>query len=184
MTPTEQAPHPRSDGETRTRTRAAAVVADLAERLADPRSVEELATAPGNMRPVHEGPHLPIWEPVCLTDGYPAVALLYAELAHAEPAYRRIAHAHLARAAAQASQARVAGLYNGHVALAFAASRAARPGEYASILTSIDSHLAAQVPARLRPEWERIEAGRSGAPFVAYDVIGGVTGVGRHLLDR
>ncbi|NUR93026.1 MAG: lanthionine synthetase C family protein [Nonomuraea sp.] len=184
MTPAEQPPQPRGEGEIRTRTRAAAVVADLAERLADPASVAGSATAPGNTRPVPGGARLPIWDPVSLTDGYPAVALLYAELAHAEPGYRRVAHAHLSHAAAQASQARVAGLYTGHVALAFAASRAARPGEYATVLTSIDGHLAAQVPARLRLERERVEAGRAGPPFAAYDVIGGVTGVGRHLLDR
>ncbi|MCP2353245.1 hypothetical protein HD597_000265 [Nonomuraea thailandensis] len=167
-----------------TQARAAAVVADLAERLADPGSVAERATAPGNRRPVPGHGRVPIWGPMGLTDGYPAVALLYAELAHTDPAYRRVAHEYLTHAAAESGQARLSGLYNGPLALAFAASCAARPGEYNKILTSIDEHLAVQVPARLRPEWERIEAGIPGAPFETYDVIGGVAGVGRHLLDR
>ncbi|MGI5269162.1 lanthionine synthetase C family protein [Nonomuraea sp. CA-218870] len=184
MTPAtgQEATHTGSAGATRAR--AAAVVTDLARRLADPAFVAGRAAAPDNLRPTPDGAGLPIWEPVCLTDGYPAVALLYAELAHDDPACRRVAHAYLAQAAAQAAHAPLGGLYSGHTALAFAASRAARrPGEYARLRTSIDERLTAEVQARLRPEWQRIEDGRAGTSFAAYDVIGGVTGVGRYLLD-
>lgn len=185
MTPTEQVARPRIGVDAGTRARAVAVVADLAERLADPGLVAERASAPDNTRSVPGGPRIPIWDPMSMTDGYPALALLYAELAHTDSAYRWVAHDYLTRAAAVAAQAQTVGLYSGYVALAFAASRAARrPGEYAKLLAPIDEHLAAWVPARLRPEWERIEAGRAGTTFLAYDVIGGVTGLGRHLLDR
>ncbi|MGI5292078.1 lanthionine synthetase C family protein [Nonomuraea polychroma] len=185
MTPTEQAAHPRIGVDAGARARAAAVVADLVERLADPALVAERASAPDNTRSMPGGTRIPIWDPVSMTDGYPALALLYAELAHTDPAYRRVAHEYLTQAAAEAAQSQTLGLYSGYVALAFAASRAARRlGEYAKLLTPIDEHLAAWIPARLRPEWERIEAGRAGTTFVAYDVVGGVTGVGRHLLDR
>ncbi|MFC4117035.1 lanthionine synthetase C family protein [Nonomuraea zeae] len=168
-----------------TRARAAAAVAELAERLADPSFVAEHATARDNTRPLPDGTRMPIWHPTSITDGYPALALLYGELAHTDIAYRWVAHEYLTHAAAEVAQAHASGLYTGYVALAFAASRARRrPGEYAKILKSVDEHLAAWVPAQLRPEWERIEAGRAGTPFVAYDIISGVTGVGRYLLDR
>ncbi|MFC7723157.1 lanthionine synthetase LanC family protein [Nonomuraea recticatena] len=185
MTPTETAAPPHGEQDTGTRAKAAAVVADLADRLADPRSVAERAAAPDNTRPLSDGTRLPVWHPVSITDGYPALALLYAELAHTDAAYRKVAHGHLRQAAAEAAQTQTAGLYVGPFALAFAASRAVRrPGEYASVLTRLDERAATWVPDWLRPERERIEAGRAGTDFMTYDVVTGVTGVGRHLLDR
>ncbi|TCO62193.1 lanthionine synthetase C family protein [Actinocrispum wychmicini] len=156
------------------RVRAEAVVEDVARRLADPAVVAAvtIALSPGR------------WAALSLSDGYPATALLFAELAHQDPAYRAVAHQHLAIGSA-AGNASTRGLYVGAGALAFAAARAAgKAGAYADMLSTLDHHLAMWVARKLRPEWERMSAGRPGTEFATYDVVTGVTGVGRHLLDR
>src|SRR5439155_836926 len=77
------------------------------------------------------------------------------------------------------------GLFAGPTALAFAAATAARrPDEYAGVLATLDERIAGWVLPRLRAEWERIDAGRAGTVFGAYDVVSGATGVGRYLLNR
>lgn len=155
------------------RTRAEAVVEDVARRLADPVSVMAVT--------VERSPDR--WTPLSLVDGHPATALLFAELACADPAYRTMAHRHLAMGA-QAEPA-VRGLYAGAGALAFATARSVRrSGDYAGVLSTLDDLVGAWVARRLRPEWERMAAGTVGTTWAAYDVVTGVTGIGRHLLDR
>lgn len=162
------------------RSRAEAVIAAIADRLADPAKVAATMVAADEAR----GSGQERWVPQSLTDGFPATALLFAELAHTDSGYRRVAHSHLAAGAA-ATGIPVHGLYIGPGALGFAAARAARkPGEYGGLLTTVDEQLATWVRRRLEPEWERIAAGRAGTAFSAYDVVTGVTGVGRHLLGR
>ena len=155
------------------RTRAEAVVEDVARRLADPVSVLAVTVerSPGR------------WAPLSLTDGHPATALLFAELACADPGYRTVAHRHLAMGAKEEPVVR--GLYAGAGALAFATARSARrPGDYAGVLSTLDDLAGSWVARRLRPEWERMAEGTVGTEYAAYDVVSGVTGVGRHLLDR
>ncbi|GIJ60072.1 lanthionine synthetase C family protein [Virgisporangium aurantiacum] len=160
------------------RSRASAIVADVAERLADPTAVAAF----------HRGSSGQFFA-LSLADGYPALALLYAELGHTDRAYRRTAHAHLTAATGEGAGTITNGpdasLYYGSAALAFAASRAAhRPGEYAGLLTPLDERIAAGVTKALAPERERMAAGRAGTAFARYDVISGAAGVGRYLLDR
>jgi len=164
-------------------TAAAAIVAELSERLADHAVVR--MTAERNTLISPDGSRQPSWSALSLADGYPALALLYAELGHRDPWYRKIAHTYLGRAVANATDAPPEGLYAGPVALAFAASCAARrPGEYRGLLEPLDRSIDAWVPARLRDEWERLDAGRAGSTFGFYDVVTGLTGVGRYLLRR
>ncbi|GIF73575.1 lanthionine synthetase C family protein [Asanoa siamensis] len=164
---------------------AAAIVSDLAARLADHEAVATVMTAQDNARKLVDGSAPVFWSDLSLADGYPALALLYAELGHLDPGYRRVAHAYLEQAATRLTEAPPGGLYAGSVALAFAASCAAqRPTDYAGILEPLDRSLAAWVPARVGVERVRIEAGLPGTTFASYDVIGGMTGVGRYLLNR
>jgi lantibiotic biosynthesis protein len=157
------------------RSRASAIVAEVAERLADPAAF-------------HEEPVTHVLA-LSLAEGYPSLALLFAELGHADSGHRRTAHAHLTSATASAATTIASGpdasLFYGSGALAFAASRAARrPGEYAGLLTPLDERIAAGVTRVLAPEWERMAAGRAGTAFSGYDVISGAAGIGRYLLDR
>jgi len=164
---------------------AAEVVAQVAARLADPVRVVEQVGAAENVRGfVALGRPAP-WHPVSLGDGYPAVALLFAELGRADPAHLPTAHRYLGLAAQEVTAAPPGGLFAGPTALAFAAATAARrPDEYAGVLATLDERIAGWVLPRLRAEWERIDAGRAGTVFGAYDVVSGATGVGRYLLNR
>lgn len=166
---------------------AATIVADLAERLADPDRVAAGTAATGR-RP---------WLATSLSEGYPGVALLYAELQHEDPRYRRVAHDYLTRAVAALATAPPVGLYAGPLAVAFATSCVARrpggerpdppgrlPTDYQAALAALDRRIAAWVPIRLRPEWRRIEAGRASGTYREYDLFTGATGIGRYLLAR
>lgn len=146
---------------------------DIAGRLTDPVSVMAVMAERSPDR----------WVPLSLTDGYPATALLFAELSYADSTYQKVTHRHLAMGAE--SDPGVHGLYVGAGALAFATARAVRKaGDHAGLLSTLDEIVGAWVARRLRPEWERMAAGTPGTEFSAYDAVTGVTGVGRHLLDR
>lgn len=168
-------------------TGAAAVVADIAVRLADPATVAARAGAPHNRRRLPDGRSASSWDPRSLALGNPGIALLYAELQHTDAAYRQLADGHLAAVVGELADAAAPppGLYNGPLAFAFAASCAAQgPHDGPPELAAIDRRAAARVPARLRPEQARIEATIAGTTFDAYDVIAGATGVGAYLLRR
>ncbi|WP_240647109.1 hypothetical protein [Streptomyces globisporus] len=59
---------------------AVRVVAEVADRLADPERVARIAGVPDNLMH-YPGDPQPVWDPLQLSDGHPGVALLYAELA-------------------------------------------------------------------------------------------------------
>lgn len=176
---------PGGDNRGRTGSRARAIVDHLADRLADPAAVAARTAAGGNVPAHADDSRQTLWSPLSLGDGYPGLALLYAELGHVDASYRRVAHGCLGQAVAHLTSVAPGGLFAGSVALAFAAVCAARrPTEYANLLEPLDRGIAAWLPARLRDEWARIEAGRPGTRFAHYDVVTGVTGVGRYLLRR
>ncbi|MEU3710451.1 lanthionine synthetase C family protein [Streptomyces catenulae] len=152
------------------RPRAAEVAYEVAGRLAVPERLAE---------------DLPELAPLGLDQGYPALALLHAELSHGRPEFRRAAHAHLGAAAARVSGRTVQALYHGIPALALAAHAARRtPDDYAALLTRLDTALDRIVDRALEPERARLDAGRPGVPFARYDLISGVAGLARLLLLR
>ncbi|MGW0515709.1 lanthionine synthetase C family protein [Crossiella sp. NPDC003009] len=132
---------------------AGEVVAELAERLADPARVR--AKADGH------------WDPASLVEGYAGIAVLHASL----PGGHVRAHAHLLAAVGERTGSGRGGLFNGDLALGFAARIAARSAtEYRSLRAAVDAH------ARRALTWHE-----QRRPFY-YDVIGGLTGLGRYLL--
>lgn len=146
---------------------ADSVVAELARRLADPAAT---------YGPDGSG---------SLLDREAGVALLFAELGHADPGYRRVAHAYLAAANRRVRADGRHALFDGLPALAFAASCAVqREGEYASLLAGLDASVLEIARARLGAERERLAAGVPAADVTAFDVISGLTGLGRYLLRR
>jgi hypothetical protein len=162
-----------------------AIIDSLADRLADHAFVVAGMTADDNAVTQQDRSPRQHWGALSLAEGYPAMALLFAELSHRNERYRRVAHTYLSHAVAHLAQAPPGGLYAGPVAVAFAASCAVRrPADYAKLLEPLDRSIAAWVPRRLAAERERIEAGRPGTTFASYDVITGMTGVGRYLLRR
>ncbi|MFI7098924.1 lanthionine synthetase C family protein [Streptomyces sp. NPDC050161] len=153
------------------RERAAQVVAGVAERLADPQRVAATAD---------------VWHPLGLSEGYPGAALLFAELAHHDPAHRATVHAHLAAAAGGLPGSDGDGLYAGAPSLAFAAHTARRaPDDYAGLLRSLDAGLDRIVRNRLAAERARRAAPQDGTAFHHdVDLIRGTTGLTRLLLAR
>ncbi|GAA3597895.1 lanthionine synthetase C family protein [Nonomuraea rosea] len=174
LTPTDQ-----------TQRRAAAgIVAEIADRLAEPDRVAGIAGAPGNLMR-YPGDPQPVWDPLSLSDGHPGVALLFAELAAQAPELRGRAHAHLSAALAGGLRLLPQSLFNGMVALALAGHNAATAsGGYATMLEGLDRHIIDQVRQRARADRERLCAGAPVGAWSRYDVLGGTAGIGRYLLAR
>ncbi|MFJ9846712.1 lanthionine synthetase C family protein [Kitasatospora sp. NPDC101155] len=156
-------------------------VETVAQRLRDPERLAAVVSAPGNADPVTgRSP----WSAVSLGEGHVGIALLYARLARRDRAWRQVTHAHLSSAVSRSGGGAAAdSLYLGAPALAFAVrSAVAGPGDYAGLLAAVDRRVEARVRALLGLERERLAAGREGPAMAAYDVIGGLTGLGRYLL--
>ncbi|MFJ6381390.1 lanthionine synthetase C family protein [Kitasatospora sp. NPDC092039] len=164
--------------------RAAHIVAELAERLADPDGVAARATAEGNVDHLPgRAEQTPPWAPLGLAEGHPGVALLFAELADSIGGLRAAGHAHLRAAAAGLAGPQPTGLFAGPASLAHAARLARhRPGDYASLLDSLDAWIADRLRSLLTVERQRLDAGRAGVRLSAFDVISGTAGLGRYLL--
>lgn len=163
------------------------VVHAVAERLATPEDLVRTATAAGNVAVLRTGPPRPPWEPLSLDEGHPGVALLFATLARGDHRFRAAAHDHLAASLPYAHRPDVgiAGIYQGLPALAFAANAAAmRPTDYGKLLSTLDEVVAARAATLVHRESERLDAGVAGVPLASYDVISGLSGLGRYLLHR
>lgn len=175
-TPTDRVPAHRAAAEQ--------VVAEVAERLAEPERVAEIAAAPDNLMH-YPGDPRPVWDPLLLSDGHPGVALLFAELAAVTPAARVPAHAHLSSALASGIRLLPQSLFGGMVALAFAGhTAAAAAGGYRGMLTGLDRHITDQALGRARADVARVAAGEPVGAWDRYDVLGGTAGIGRYLLAR
>ncbi|MFF4187597.1 lanthionine synthetase C family protein [Streptomyces sp. NPDC001691] len=156
------------------------LVASLAERLADPVALAARVMAA-------ETPELAetrsLWHPQSLADGHAGVGLLFAALAHDEPEYAKAAHAHLTAAVTGVRRPAREGLYAGLPAVAFAARTAiTRPGEYAALLAQLDTQAALLARRLVEEDAPRVAAGTAGARMSGYDVVAGLSGLGRLLL--
>ncbi|WP_306338030.1 lanthionine synthetase C family protein [Streptomyces sp. KL118A] len=155
-------------------------VALLAERLTDPVALAERVT---RARTPEAAATRSPWHPQSLADGHPGVALLLASLAHTDPAYGRATHAHLTAAVTGVRRPAREGLYAGLPAVAFAARTAVdRPGAYAGLLTRLDAQVALVVRRIVEADAPRVAAGEAGARMYGYDVVAGLSGLGRLLL--
>ncbi|MFG3407056.1 lanthionine synthetase C family protein [Streptomyces sp. NPDC048142] len=188
-TPTDRTPAAGSPTPTPTpgpahREAAARIVAEVADRLADPERVARIAGVPDNVMH-YPGDPQPVWDPLHLSDGHPGVALIHAELAAADPGLRGRAHAHLSAALAAGIRLLPQSLFGGMVALAYAGHTAAvGSGGYAAMLAGLDRHIVDQAGTRARADLERARAGQPAAAWSRYDVLGGTAGIGRYLLAR
>ncbi|QDQ09254.1 lanthionine synthetase C family protein [Streptomyces spectabilis] len=156
------------------------LVARLADRLADPAALAARVTAA-------ETPELAetrsLWHSQSLADGHAGVALLFAALAHGEPGYAKVAHAHLSAAVTKVSRPAREGLYAGLPAVAFAARTAVtRPGAYGGLLAKLDGQVALLARRLVEEDAPRVAAGTAGARMAGYDVVAGLSGIGRLLL--
>ncbi|ALG08300.1 lanthionine synthetase C family protein [Kibdelosporangium phytohabitans] len=160
------------------------IVTELTDRLADPAWVAATTDAPGNALRT-DTQDITLWTPAGLSDGHPALALLYAELSAGDAALREHAHAHLQAALASTAPRPGGGLFGGLTALAFAAhAAAAESGGYQTMLTQLDQAISRECRALAARDRARIADGQAIGGWSGYDVPVGVTGVGRYLLAR
>ncbi|MEV0278615.1 lanthionine synthetase C family protein [Streptomyces sp. NPDC050610] len=163
------------------RARARHTVADLAQCLADPETVARTALANSAHDPADR------WSSSSLAEGHPGVALLFAELAHTKTGapHRDTVRAHLAIGTTGLRAYPDDGIFTGVPAIIFAAHAARHaPHDYATLLRRLDPVLDRRVRALLDAEDQRLTAKRPGVSPRSYDVISGVTGLGRVLLAR
>ncbi|BCJ44145.1 hypothetical protein GCM10010168_09580 [Actinoplanes ianthinogenes] len=160
--------------------RAREAVLLVADRLADPDTVAAIADDDGNREPIFNAS---LWGPLTLSNGLPGVALLYAELARTDARWLSVAHRHVQRAAQLMSSSPARGLHAGPAALLTAAQSCAAAtgsGQYATLRRNLAGWLATDQQRRLDEFAARTD---HGVPWAAYDVINGMSGTGRLLLD-
>ncbi|MEU0273323.1 lanthionine synthetase C family protein [Streptomyces sp. NPDC006307] len=161
-----------------TAVRTAQAVELVAERLADPDRVAAVASRDDNRDPVYDAV---MWGPLTLANGLPGTALLYGELARADEAWRPVAHRHLAAAGRAMGAAPSRGLFSGPAALLAAAQTCAGPeGHYAGLRRKLAAWLAEDQLDRLAVFRTRTGP---GVDWAAYDLINGLSGTARLLLD-
>ncbi|MFJ8846208.1 lanthionine synthetase C family protein [Streptomyces cyaneofuscatus] len=156
------------------------VAAQVFERLADPVATAADTRVPGAASPA--ALREPLWSDLELSSGYPGVSLAFTGRGRPDAEGAARAHAYLARsmqAMAAASHA-PAGIYTGPGAVAFAVLVAHRAtGGYRSALDRLDDYQRRLI-RRALPEVGDEPTATNGA----YEVVRGMSGIGRHLLAR
>ncbi|MFE1755525.1 lanthionine synthetase C family protein [Streptomyces anandii] len=166
------------------RSAAADLVIETAKKMTSPAALEEIVLSRGGRVPSNDGDSRPMWEPLSLAYGFPGVTLLYAELGHHDPYFRDVAHEYLRAAAPHAIRAPVGGgLYSGLTSFAFSARIAAhRPKDYSVLRARADTRVG-NFASQYSSQYKRALAdGSQARAFHSFDVINGMSGVGRHLL--
>lgn len=160
-----------------------AVVRTLAERLRAPASIHAAVQAAQQQTDHPRSVH---WRAEGLWQGHAGLAVLWSQLDRAWPdeGWDTVAHEHLRLAAAAIEQRDRPefGLSRGLGGLAAAALLASRHGtRYERLLVSVEHVLRTEVATAVAALAGR---DRSGVPTSAFDVISGLSGVGRYLLLR
>ncbi|MEU9116770.1 lanthionine synthetase C family protein [Streptomyces sp. NPDC048483] len=156
-------------------------IALVAERLADPGHTAAVASRDDNRDPVYDAV---MWGPLTLANGLPGTALLYGELARTDDTWRPVAHRHLAAAGRAMASAPGRGLFSGPAALLAAAQTCAgREGHYGSLRRGLATWVAEDQTERLGAFRARAREGGTGVDWAAYDLINGLSGTARLLLD-
>ncbi|MFI9625609.1 lanthionine synthetase C family protein [Streptomyces sp. NPDC052042] len=157
------------------------VVDLVAERLADPERIAAVASRDDNRDPVYDAV---MWGPLTLANGLPGTALLHGELARTDEARRRVVHRHLASAGRAVATVPSRGLFSGPAALLAAAQTCAGPeGHYRSLRKRLAAWVAEDQSERLRIFRAHARENGPGVDWAAYDLINGVSGTTRLLLD-
>ncbi|MFD5283940.1 lanthionine synthetase C family protein [Streptomyces rubrogriseus] len=162
------------------RERAGAVSAEILDRLADPAATMAATRIPA--RAADDGVAEPIWAELTLGSGSPGLALAFAGASRDAARQVPRAHAYLTAGtrAVSGRPGTAGGVFKGPGALAFAVLLAHRTtGGYVSALQRFDAYQRDLVRTVLPPVEDR------PLPTIGhYEVVRGLTGVGRYLLAR
>ncbi|MBT3164744.1 lanthionine synthetase C family protein [Streptomyces sp. Vc74B-19] len=170
------------DGDTTVslRERAGVVSGEILDRLADPAATIAATRIPAEA--ADDGRAEPVWAELTLGSGSPGLALAFAGAARDAARQVPRAHAYLTAGTRAVSGGSVAasGIFKGPGALAFAVLVAHRTtGGYVSALERFDAYQRDLVRTVLPPVEDR------PLPTIGqYEVVRGLTGVGRYLLAR
>ncbi|PWV48519.1 lanthionine synthetase C family protein [Nocardiopsis sp. L17-MgMaSL7] len=170
------------DQRARTGERAVRAIEQVAERLADPERTARIAGREDNREPLFGAS---VWAPATLSHGHPGVALLYAELSVHDERWARAAHEHVRAATELLPSSPSSGLFGGpaSVLAAVQACTQRAPGRYRTLRRKLVAWLCDHQQTRVQQATARRDAGEPGVAAEAYDVIKGLSGTGRILLD-
>ncbi|SDW81002.1 Lanthionine synthetase C-like protein [Marininema mesophilum] len=165
------------------RKNAEQVLGVIADRLRNPEYIRKVALHPNN---VSSQAKAHPWGELSLSHGYPGTALLYGELDRFDPqaGWDQVAHQHLVamQRYLEAEGFQSISLFGGITGVAFATWSASREGErYGRLLEQLHTQIAESLRKQLRIERER-RSKEKGVLAQWYDIIVGITGVGRYLL--
>ncbi|KAA8886356.1 lanthionine synthetase C family protein [Nocardia colli] len=155
--------------------RAAEAVTLVAERLADPAAIADIAGHRDNRDPIYDAG---MWGPMTLSNGLPGIATFYAELARTSSAWSSFTHQHVQAAGAAMSSEPSRGLYAGPASLLAATQNC--EGHYPGLRRKLAAWLADDQLSRLDGFRARREPGVS---WESYDIVNGLSGTARLLLD-
>lgn len=121
-----------------------------------------------------------------LCDGLAGTALLHACLSHYEPRYAEVAALHWESTAQLIKQTRPAGVHTGRGGLAasliIGAGHLPDPERHRTSASRAASWLSTRAEALADHQRQRSAQGEAGAPWAVYDVINGLSGIGRILV--
>ncbi|MET9699017.1 lanthionine synthetase C family protein [Streptomyces sp. NPDC006529] len=170
-----------ADGTTTLRRRAGEVCAQVLDRLADPAATMAATRIPAEAS--DDGEPEGIWAELTLGSGSPGLAIAFSGAARPTALHAARAHGYLAVAtrAAGTGETVPSGIFKGPGALAFAVLLAHRAtGGYVSALQRLDAYQRDLVRTAMPAVPEN-----SPLPTIGhYEVVRGMTGVGRYLLAR
>jgi hypothetical protein len=170
------------DQHARTGERAMLAIEQVAERLVDPERTARIAGREDNREPLFGAS---VWAPTTLSHGHPGVALLYAELSVHDERWAHAAHEHVRAATELLPSSPNSGLFGGpaSVLAAVQACTQRAPGRYRKLRRKLVAWLCDHQHSRIRQATARREAGKPGVAPESYDMITGLSGTGRILLD-
>jgi hypothetical protein len=157
------------------------VAVRVAERLADPRRVRDVACAPGNEGLFGDAP----WSAASVSHGFAGTVLLFGELDRALPGsgWDAVARDHVVELlrAVEADGLTTAGVSAGAAGVSMALWSVSRGGtRYGRAAVKLDG-LVVERTHRLVDEAQRLE---DGTAMQAFDAIGGLAGIAGYLLRR
>ncbi|PWK15010.1 lanthionine synthetase C family protein [Tumebacillus permanentifrigoris] len=151
------------------------------ELLRDAATVKERAI----QEPVDfQGMILPQWSDLSLADGYPGLCLLFGELDRLEPeaGWDMAGHQMLVAVQQSVTQTGISAfnLWGGLAGVMMGIRALSRGGtRYAGMLASFNEYAAKQLPTLINEWTARME---TDLRMTDYDLMGGITGIGRYLL--
>lgn len=155
------------------------IIDELCHRLIDPKQLKSIVDQPGNHEPLFD---TSVWAPCTISHGLCGTSIFYSILANKYESFRAVAHNHLLLATSTINWCINGGVMGGPSGLLAAAQIASRsPMDYSKLREQLTAWIC-------RCQLYLINRYRSslgnGVPWLAYDIMNGICGNLRILLDE